>query len=109
VEEASFKTTGNNADVAFGGVYQQMIMNPVGTLHGSVRPIMRMQAEQQRLRRPCRTGFQSHQSDDSLLRLQRGLRWLHLKNKLWFYGGASKQEIDQLQIGYVKGPNPAGC
>ena len=32
-----------------------------------------------------------------------------LKNKLWFYGGASKQEIDQLQIGYVEGPNAAGC
>ncbi len=37
VEEASFKTTGNNADVAFGGVHQQMIMKSGGnTFHGSI-------------------------------------------------------------------------
>ena len=36
VEEASFKTTGNNADVAFGGVHQQMIMKSgADTFHGS--------------------------------------------------------------------------
>ena len=38
LEEASFKTTGNNADVAFGGVHQQMIMKTGGdTFHGSVQ------------------------------------------------------------------------
>src|ERR1044071_5963699 len=37
VEEASFKTSGNNADVAFGGVYQQMILKSGGNVfHGSV-------------------------------------------------------------------------
>jgi len=39
VEEASFKTSGNNADVAFGGVHQQMIMKSMGhrTLTASAR------------------------------------------------------------------------
>jgi hypothetical protein len=37
VEEASVTTSGNNADVAFGGVHQQMIMKSGGnTFHGSV-------------------------------------------------------------------------
>jgi len=36
LQEASFKTTGNNADVAFGGVHQQMIMKSVdNTFHVS--------------------------------------------------------------------------
>ena len=112
VEEASFKTTGNNADVAFGGVYQQMIMKSGGnTFHGSA------EADYEN------KNWQSNNVSDDLA--AQGFKVTNpttryydcngdfggyiLKNKLWFYGGASKQEIDQLQIGYVKGPNAAGC
>ena len=32
-----------------------------------------------------------------------------VRNKLWFYGGASSQKISQYQIAFVEGPNAQGC
>jgi len=112
VEEASFKTSGNNADVAFGGVHQQMIMKSGGnTFHGSIEGDYENK------------NWQSNNVSDELAAqgftiTNPTIRYYDFngdvggyifKNKLWFYGGASKQEIDQLQIGYVSGPNAAGC
>src|SRR5262245_59465726 len=112
VEEASFKTSGNNADVAFGGVHQQMIMKSGGnTFHGSIESDYENK------------NWQSNNVSDELAAqgftiTNPTIRYYDVngdfggyifKNKLWFYGGASKQEIDQLQIGYVSGPNAAGC
>jgi len=112
VEEASFKTSGNNADVAFGGVYQQMIMKSGGnTFHGSGEGDYENK------------NWQSNNVSDDLAAqgfkiTNPTLRYYDangelggyiVKNKLWFFGGASKQQIDQYQIGYVKGPNAAGC
>src|SRR5262245_4318088 len=112
VEEASFKTSGNNADVAFGGVHQQMIMKSGGnTFHGSIESDYENE------------NWQSNNVSDELAAqgftiTNPTIRYYDfngdvggyiLKDKLWFYGGASKQEIDQLQIGYVAGPNAAGC
>jgi carboxypeptidase family protein len=112
VEEASFRTSGNNADVAFGGVHQQMIMKSGGNaFHGTIEGDYENK------------NWQSNNVSDELA--AQGFTYTNptiryydvnadfggyiLKNKLWFYGGASKQEIDQLQIGYVSGPNAAGC
>src|SRR5262245_34191297 len=112
VEEASFKTSGNNADVAFGGVHQQMIMKSGGNaFHGSIEGDYENK------------NWQSNNVSDELAAqgftiTNPTIRYYDFngdvggyifKNKLWFYGGASKQEIDQLQIGYVSGPNAAGC
>jgi len=112
VEEASFKTTGNNADVAFGGVHQQMIMKTGGNaFHGSVQGSYENK------------GFQGNNVSSGLraqgFTITNPINYYHdwnadlggyiVKNKLWFYGGASSQKISQFQIGFVTGPNAEGC
>ena len=112
VEEASFKTTGNNADVAFGGVYQQMIMKSGGNVfHGSVEGDYENKKWQSNnvTRDLAAQGFSITNPTTRYYDFNGDLGGYIFKNKLWFYGGASKQEIDQLQIGYVKGPNADGC
>jgi hypothetical protein len=112
VEEASFKTTGNNADVAFGGVYQQMIMKSGGNaFRGSVvgdyenkkwqssNVSADLAAKGFKVTNPTTRYYDGNGDFGGYI----------VKDKLWFYGGGSKQEIDQLQIGYVKGPDAAGC
>ena len=66
VEEASFKTTGNNADVAVGGVHQQLIMKSGGnTFHGSAQGSYENKAWQGNnvTTELCCTGFHDHESD----------------------------------------------
>jgi hypothetical protein len=112
VEEASFKTTGNNADVAFGGVYQQMIMKSGGNaFHGSTEGDYENKKWQSNnvTKELAAQGFTVTNPTTRYYDANGDLGGYIFKNKLWFYGGASKQEIDQLQIGYVKGPNAAGC
>ncbi len=112
VEEASFKTTGNNADVAFGGVYQSMIMKSGGnTFHGSTEGDYENKKWQSNnvSKDLAAKGFTVTNPTTRYYDGNGDLGGYIFKNKLWFYGGASKQEIDQLQIGYVKGPNAAGC
>jgi hypothetical protein len=112
VEEASFKTSGNNADVAFGGVHQQMIMKSGGnTFHGSVEGDYENKHWQSNNVSPelAGQGFTVTNPVTRYYDWNAELGGYILKDRLWFYGGASKQEIDQLQIGFVKGPNAAGC
>jgi hypothetical protein len=112
VEEASFKTSGNNADVAFGGVHQQMIMKSGGnTFHGSVESGYENENWQSNNITPEleAQGFTITNPTTRYYDVNGDVGGYIFKNKLWFYGGASKQEIDQLQIGYVAGPNAQGC
>ena len=112
VEEASFKTSGNNADVAFGGVHQQMIMKSGGNaFHGSVEGDYENKKWQSNnvSTELAAQGFSITNPTIRYYDFNGELGGYILKDKLWFYGGASKQEIDQLQIGYVAGPNAAGC
>jgi hypothetical protein len=112
VEEASFKTSGNNADVAFGGVHQQMIMKSGGNaFHGSTEGDYENKKWQSNNVTPEleKQGFTITNPTTRYYDANGDLGGYIFKNKLWFYGGASKQEIDQLQIGYVAGPNAAGC
>ena len=112
VEEASFKTTGNNADVAFGGVHQQMIMKSGGnTFHGSIEgdyENKRWQSNNVSSDLAAK-GFSITNPTTRYYDVNGDLGGYIFKDTLWFYGGASKQEIDQLQIGFVEGPNAAGC
>ena len=112
VEEASFKTTGNNADVAFGGVHQQMIMKSGGnTFHGSIEgdyENKRWQSNNVSSDLAAK-GFSITNPTTRYYDVNGELGGYIFKDTLWFYGGASKQEIDQLQIGFVEGPNAAGC
>src|SRR5438876_2452951 len=112
VEEASFKTTGNNADVAFGGVHQQMIMKSGGnTFHGSVESDYENKRWQSNNVSSdlAAKGFSITNPTTRYYDVNGDLGGYIFKDTLWFYGGASKQEIDQLQIGFVEGPNAAGC
>ncbi len=112
VEEASFKTSGNNADVAFGGVHQQMIMKSGGNaFHGSVEGDYENKSWQSNNVSPglAAQGFTVTNPVTRYYDWNAELGGYIVKDKLWFYGGASRQEIDQLQIGFVKGPNAAGC
>src|SRR3989442_12115318 len=112
VEEASFTTSGNNADVAFGGVHQQMIMKSGGnTFHGSVEGDYENKNWQSNnvSKDLAAQGFSITNPTTRYYDFNGDLGGYIFKEKLWFYGGASKQEIDQLQIGYVAGPNAAGC
>ena len=112
LEEASFKTTGNNADVAFGGVHQQMIMKSgADAFHGSVQGSWEDDS------------FQGDNITPELaaqgITFTNPINYYHdwnadfggyaVRSKLWFYGGASSQKISQYQIGFVEGPNPQGC
>src|SRR6266487_1204841 len=112
VEEASFKTTGNNADVAFGGVHQQMIMKSGGNIfHGSVEGDYENKRWQSNnvSNDLAAKGFSITNPTTRYYDVNGDLGGYIFKDTLWFYGGASKQEIDQLQIGFVEGPNAAGC
>jgi hypothetical protein len=112
VEEASFKTSGNNADVAFGGVHQQMIMKSGGNaFHGSIEGDYENENWQSNnvSDELAAKGFTITNPTTRYYDYNADLGGFLIKDKLWFYGGASKQEIDQLQIGYVAGPNAAGC
>ncbi len=112
VEEASFKTTGNNADVAFGGVHQQMIMKSGGNIfHGSVEGDYENKRWQSNnvSNDLAAKGFSITNPTTRYYDVNGDLGGYIFKDTLWFYGGASKQEIDQLQIGFVAGPNAAGC
>ena len=112
VEEASFKTSGNNADVAFGGVHQQMIMKAGGnTYHGSIEGSYENENWQSNnvSDELAAKGFTITNPITRYYDYNADLGGFLIRDKLWFYGGASKQEIDQLQIGYVAGPNAAGC
>lgn len=112
VEEASFKTTGNNADVAVGGVHQQLIMKSGGnTFHGSSQASYENKAWQgNNVSSGLRSqGFTITNPINYYYDWNADLGGYLVKNKLWFYGGASSQKISQFQIAFVKGPNAQGC
>jgi hypothetical protein len=112
VEEASFKTTGNNADVAVGGVHQQLIMKSGGnTFHGSAQGSYENKAWQgNNVSSALRSrGFTITNPINYYFDWNADIGGYILKNKLWFYGGASSQKISQFQIAFVKGPNAQGC
>ena len=89
VEEASFKTTGNNADVAVGGVYQQLVMKSGGNMfHGSGQGSYENDSWQSNnvSEELAREGFHDHQPDHPLLGLEWRSRGLHFQKQtlvLW--------------------------
>jgi hypothetical protein len=110
--EAEFKTTGNNADVPFAGVNMVAVMKSGGNnFHGTL--IGDWESPR----------FQSNNITPSLAAL--GLKNTNpikdyydyagdlggriIRDKLWFYGGLSKQTLTSGQLGFVSGPDTAGC
>jgi hypothetical protein len=114
LEEAQFKTSGNNADIAFPGVAQVAVMKSgSNTFHGSARASYENLSWQgnnvtpelagQGITNPnpiAAPGFYDYNFD---------LGGRIVRDKLWFYGGTSQQAVTQGQIGFVAAPNADGC
>ncbi len=110
--ESEFKTTGNTAEVATAGVNMVSVMKSGGNdFHGGAEGSYENSAFQsnnitQELRSQG-LGFTNpldHYADGSA-----DLGGRILRDKLWFYGGWSKQTVTQGLTGFVSGPNSAGC
>jgi hypothetical protein len=112
LEEASFKTTGNNADVAFAGVHQQMIMKSgADAFHGSAQGSWEDDSFQGNNISPelAAQGIEFTNPINYYYDWNADFGGYAIRSKLWFYGGASSQKISQYQIGFVEGPNAQGC
>ena len=115
VQEAEFKTSGNNADVGMPGVDQVIVMKSgSNTFHGSVRgdyenPGWQSNNLNAALKAPpsnlkvtnplTNVGYYDYAAD---------LGGRIITDKLWFYAGFSRQYLDQLSVGYVGGPGKIG-
>jgi carboxypeptidase family protein len=114
LEEAQFKTSGNSAEIAFPGVAQVAVMKSgSNTFHGSARGSYENPSWQgnnvnaelaaQGISNPnpiTDPGFYDYNFD---------LGGRIIRDKLWFYGGASQQAVTQGTIGFVAAPNADGC
>ena len=113
--EVEFKTSGNNADVPLPGVDQEAVMKSGGnTFHGDVRgdyenPAFQGNNINSTLAAPpnnlknsnplANSGYYDYSAD---------LGGRIITDKLWFYGGYSKQQVTQGQANFIGGPNAAG-
>src|SRR5262249_50459898 len=114
LEEAQFKTSGNNAEIAFPGVAQVAVMKSGGNaFHGSARASYEHTSWQgnnvnadlaaQGISNPnpiTDPGFYDYNFD---------LGGRIVRDKLWFGGGTSQQAVTQGTVGFVAAPNAAGC
>lgn len=110
--ETQFKTSGNNADVPFAGVNMVAVMKSGSNdFHGTVLGDWES------------PHFQANNITPALA--AQGLKFTNpikhyydyagdlggriIRDKLWFYGGLSKQTLTSGQLGFVSGPDAAGC
>ena len=114
LEEAQFKTSGNNAEIAFPGVAQVAVMKSgSNAFHGSARGSyenpkwqgnnVTAELAAQGITNPnpiVDPGFYDYNFD---------LGGRIVRDRLWFYGGTSQQSVKQGQIGFVAAPNADGC
>jgi hypothetical protein len=110
--ETEFKTVGNNADVPYAGVNMVAVMKSGSNdFHGDLAGDWES------------SNFQGNNITSSLAAL--GLKNTSpiksyydysgdlggriIRDKLWFYGGVSKQQLIAGQLGVVSGPDASGC
>ena len=114
LEEVQFKTSGNNADIAFPGLAQVAVLKSGSNeFHGSVRGSyenpswqgnnITPELEAQGLRQTNPIVDPGYYEDI----IDLGGRII--RDKLWFYGAYSKQAVTQGQVGFVLAPNADGC
>jgi Carboxypeptidase regulatory-like domain len=113
VQEAEFKTSGNNADVAFPGVDQVIVLKSgANTFHGSVRGDYENPSFQSNNLNAALAGPPSNLKNTNPLEkvgyydYAADLGGFIIRDKLWFYGGFSRQYVSQGDVGYVGGPGP---
>jgi hypothetical protein len=110
--EAEFKTVGNNADVAFPGVHMVAVVKSGGnSFHGTLLGDLENAGFQSNNVTPA-LAAQGIKNTNPLKRYydySGDLGGRIIRDKLWFYGGFSKQLVYQNLIGFVSGPDAAGC
>jgi hypothetical protein len=114
LEEAQFKTSGNNAEIAFPGVAQVAVMKSgSNTFHGSARASYENPNWQGNNVTPALAaqgiGNPNPIVDPGFYDYNFDLGGRIVRDKLWFYGGTSQQAVTQGQIGFVAAPNADGC
>ena len=110
--EVEFRTSGNNADVAFPGVNMVAVMKSGGnSFHGSILGDYETPKWQGNNITPAlaKQGLTFTNPLKSYYDYSGDVGGHIIKDKLWFYTGLSKQLVTQGQIGFVNGPNAAGC
>jgi hypothetical protein len=116
LSEVEFKTSGNNADVAFPGVAMEAQLKSGGnTFHGdlqadyenpsfqgnNITPYLAAPPNSLTISNPLEGGGYYDYAGDIGGRI--------ITDKLWFYGGLSKQQITQGSPNFHGGPDAAGC
>lgn len=114
LEEAQFKTSGNNAEIAFPGVAQQAVMKSgSNTFHGGARASYENPKWQGNNVTPelARQGISNPNPivDPGFYDYTFDVGGRIIRDKLWCYGGTSQQAVTQGQIGFVAAPNADGC
>ena len=114
LEEVQFKTSGNNADIAFPGVAQvALLKSGSNTFHGSARGSYENLKWQSNNVTPA-LAAQGISNTNPIVSpgyyedlIDFGGRII--RDKLWFYGGYSNQAVTQGSVGFVAAPNADGC
>jgi hypothetical protein len=114
LEEAQFKTSGNNADVGFPGVAQVAVLKSgSNTFRGTARGSYENPSWQDNNVTPelAAQGIQNTNpiTDPGYYEYILDLGGRIIRDKLWFYGSYSNQAVDQGQVGFVAAPNADGC
>lgn len=116
LSEVEFKTSGNNAEVAFPGVAMEAQLKSGGnTFHGdlqgdyenpsfqgnNINAVLAAPPNNLTISNPLQgSGYYDYAGD---------IGGRIITNKLWFYGGYSKQQITQGSPNFHAAPNAAGC
>jgi Carboxypeptidase regulatory-like domain len=112
IAEAQLSTSGNNADVAFPGVHLAAVLKSgSNSFHGSVSGDFENPSFQANNVSPALAdqGLMFTNPLKSYYDYAADLGGRIIRDKLWFYGGFSKQLVRQGQLGFVSGPDAAGC
>jgi hypothetical protein len=114
LEEVQFKTSGNNADIAFPGVAQVAVLKSgSNSFHGSARGAYENPKWQSNNITPdlAAQGLTNTNPivDPGFYEGIVDLGGRIIKDRLWFYGAYSTQGVTQGQIGFVAAPNADGC
>ena len=114
--EVEFKTSGNNAEVGLPGVAQVAVMKSGGNqFHGDVQGDYENQSFQgnnitpQLAAPPNNLTTSNPLTGNGYYDYAADLGGRIITDKLWFYGGYSKQSVDQGQVGFVGAPGPNNC
>lgn len=116
IGEAELKTSGNNAGVGLPGVAQEAVMKTgSNTFHGDAqgdfeRPSLQANnITAAEAAPPNNLKFGNPLAGDAYYDYAADIGGRILRNKLWFYGGLSKQLINQGQASFKGGPDASGC